>query len=139
MPAVVKQLAGLKSIEGEELTTSANPEGYVSVAPNVDPATATPLTVVSAYPHSGLGGSLAVEVYGDRGIQKAHGGDGVFELSNGGKYVLPLELAEAIGAAIPDPPVSFEDQAREFAGLLPKTDEGETSEEQETRAESGLL
>ena len=130
MPAVARQLADLKSVEGEELITSANPEGYVSVAPKV--VDAAPLTIVSQRVHDGFGGPLSVEVGGNRGLSKALGGDGIFELSNGGKYVLPLELATAIGAAIPpDPPVALmEAKRRAFYGQ-------DTEEDRELIARGG--
>jgi hypothetical protein len=88
-----------KAIELKDL--KANAEGVVSIGKEVLPT--QQCTVVNSREFLGYGGPIAIEDIESRGLFKALGGDGIYELSDGGKYVLPSNLAEALGIVIPPP------------------------------------
>jgi len=115
-----------KGIELKDLRR--NPEGIVSVEPRVE---ATQLcTVVSGRKFLGYGGPLAVEDIEGRGTFKCLGDDGLYELSDGGQYVLPHNLAEALGITIP------EASPAEVAAMAGKLDEFEAEERAKAEKEA---
>jgi len=115
-----------KGIELKDLRR--NPEGIVSVEPRVE---ATQLcTVVSGRKFLGYGGPIAVEDIEGRGTFKCLGDDGLYELSDGGQYVLPHNLAEALGIVIPEP------AAAEVAAMAGKLDEYEAEQAEKARKEA---
>jgi hypothetical protein len=98
-PILVKSL---QTESGEELITSANPEGYVSVKLKEDEETPPP-EVVKAQRILGYGGPLAIQTE-SHGLLKANSGDVVYDLSDGTRWVLPEPLGKALLVAMPDPP-----------------------------------
>jgi hypothetical protein len=76
-----------------------NKEGFVAASP--EPFEGEGITIVEARPVLGYGGPLNVS--GERGDQKAFGGDLIYDLSDGKRYVLARQLAEALGTTIPEP------------------------------------
>lgn len=76
-----------------------NKEGYVAASP--EPLEGEGLTVTDARLVLGYGGPIAVE--GERGLTKAFGGDAIYTLSDGKRYVLPGPLAQALGNTLPEP------------------------------------
>lgn len=118
-----------KPIELKDLRR--NPEGVVSVDPQVEAT--QQCTVVSGRKFLGYGGPIAVDDIEGRGTFKCLGDDGLYELSDGGQYVLPHNLAEALGIVIPEP------DPAEVAAMAGKLDEYEldlkTKAEEKAKAE----
>jgi len=95
-----------------------NPEGIVHVDTKLEPTQLC--TVVTGRKFLGYGGPLAINDIEGRGTFKCHADDGLYELSDGGQYVLPHNLAEALGIVIPDPDPVEMAAIREQAGLPPE-------------------
>lgn len=99
-PAGEEQGDKVKTRRGEVELVGINPEGILSAAVPA-PTADEPLTIVDSRLVLGYGGPIAVQ--SERGLFKAFTGDGLYTLSNGQRYVLPKELAEAISATLPEP------------------------------------
>jgi len=78
-----------------------NKEGYVAAAPEPFAEEGEVLTIVEARMVLGYGGPI--NVTGERGDQKAFGGDAIYTLSDGNRYVFARQLAEALGNTLPEP------------------------------------
>jgi hypothetical protein len=77
-----------------------NKEGYVAASP--EPLEGEEgITIVEARPVLGYGGPI--NVTSERGDYKAFGGDIIYDLSDGKRYVLARQLAIALGTTIPEP------------------------------------
>ena len=87
----------VKPIEVGDLR--ANPEGVVSAEPR--DTISVHHTVVASRLFLGYGGPLAIEDKQGRGLFKALGGDAIYDLDDGTSYVLPADLAEALGIVLP--------------------------------------
>jgi len=76
-----------------------NKEGYVAASP--EPFEGEGITINEARQVLGYGGPI--NVAGERGDYKAYGGDIIYDLSDGKRYVLARQLAIALGTTIPEP------------------------------------
>jgi hypothetical protein len=127
--AVVIPTKGIveKPIELKDLRR--NPEGIVSVNDELIEATQQ-CTVVSSRLFLGYGGPLAIEDFEGRGLFKALADDIIFELSDGHSYVLPHNLAEALGITAPPP------SPLEAAAMAGKLDEYEAEQREKAEKEA---
>jgi hypothetical protein len=76
-----------------------NKEGFVAASP--EPLEGEGVTINEARQVLGYGGPITVA--GERGDYKAFGGDIIYDLSDGKRYVLARQLAIALGTTIPEP------------------------------------